>query len=262
MSRRERQGIALRKKLQIVTSTHSADFLDAVPREARVLIQTQGTGHGVRYEPTTRYAMGDLRGTPEAELVICCEDEFSASLIEGSLPGEVRRRSPVIPVGPKQNLPDGAEYHLRSGSQERLLLIWDGDVGEGEIRAWMTRLQRKDVLGPSVGWLRLPSTNTPETWAIGMLQSDVGIAALAEDLREPREEVLGRVADLRDLIDGHDLEWALGQRFRRRPEEMRAAIVRALNRAAEDDLSTVVGAVGAALAGELPRDPTIEYRMG
>ena len=254
----ELQKIALRKKLQIVTSTHSAEFLDAVPREARVLVQLQGAGHGVYYEPSTRYAMGDLRGVPTSELVICCEDEFAASLIEGSLPGEARRRSRVVPVGPKQNLPDYAAYHLRSGSGEPLLLVWDGDVHDGEIRSWMTRLRREGLLNARVGWFRLPSTNTPEEWAIGVLQSDAGSASLADDLREPREEVLGRVADLRDLADGHDLEWALGQRFRRRPEEMRGAIVRAVSRAADQELRPMVEAIISSLTGELPRDPTID----
>ena len=50
------------KKLQVIVSSHSEDFIDAVPRRARKLVQRMGRDHLVVDKPTTRLAVGDLSG--------------------------------------------------------------------------------------------------------------------------------------------------------------------------------------------------------
>lgn len=68
-------SVAKDKHLQIIVSTHSPDFLDSLPRAARILIRAADGHHDVVPGPTTRLAMGDLTGRAKAELFVYCEDE-------------------------------------------------------------------------------------------------------------------------------------------------------------------------------------------
>ena len=64
------QEIILKKKLQAIVSTHSPQFIDNVPREARLLIQRSGKEHTVIMQPTTRFALAYMAGQVDPELQI------------------------------------------------------------------------------------------------------------------------------------------------------------------------------------------------
>jgi predicted ATPase len=71
------QKIILKKKLQVIVSTHSEYFIDSVPQISRVLIQRASKEHIINKAPTTRFAMGIMTGRANPELKVYCEDYFA-----------------------------------------------------------------------------------------------------------------------------------------------------------------------------------------
>ena len=91
--------ICLQKHIQVICSTHSETFLDALPRQARLLMMRSGDEHSVIESPSTRFAMYEMTGVAQPELIIYCEDKIAAILIEEALSQELRLRVRIQHVG-------------------------------------------------------------------------------------------------------------------------------------------------------------------
>ena len=81
------------RKIQVICSTHSPEFLAAVPAQARVLLCRSHGGMDVRYEVTVEEATSDLIESPVTELVVCVEDRVARSLASELMPSHVRTRA-------------------------------------------------------------------------------------------------------------------------------------------------------------------------
>ncbi len=209
------QEIILDKKLQILVSTHSREFLDSIPRQARVLLQRGGTAHTVIQGPTTRFAMTDMRGIAESELNIYCEDEFAKALIEEALPGETLKRVMVIPVGAKSELCRQAKYHENSGHKAKQLLVWDGDVSDDCIQKWARSAEVKisqSVDGGHIPYCKLLGTVPPESWLIEALNCDEGYVLLSRGLKISEVAAVGHVDFLRSVPEPHNIFFELQER--------------------------------------------------
>ena len=168
----ELQDLAWRKKLQIIVSTHSEHFIDAVPREARILLERWDDVHNVTPRPTTRLAAGQMSGRARPEMLILCEDHAARLVIEQALPAATRRRVRVVPVGSDSELADQAAFHFIAGGGEHLLMMWDGDVNESEARRWLRAAARRSPsLADRASWTRLPGGAPPETFVLDLTRS-------------------------------------------------------------------------------------------
>jgi hypothetical protein len=199
------QEIIALKQLQVIVSTHSRDFVDAVPREARILIQAGQDEHALLYAPTTRFAMGQLSGRAEPEMCIYCEDAVAECIISRALSGEQRQRVKVQPVGDKAALAVQAISHVRAGDGMRHLVIWDGDVTENEVTGWLNRNRQH---GDKVCYWFLPGNIDPELMVVRALDSENGYSAVADEL-ELLSPATARqlVQDLAAVADPHDIPY-------------------------------------------------------
>jgi len=239
--------VALARSLQFVVSSHSYDFIDSVPRQARVLLervqQDAGPSLHLTYAPTTRLAMGELVGGPHPEATIYCEDDFARQLIIHALPETILRRVHVVPVGSESQLVPSARFHAKAGAPGKALLVWDGDTRDGLINGWFERDE------PRVPWTRLPGASAPERWVAGMLSSEAGADVLARYVNADPDRVRAAMEQLRELDDPHDLAWRFGTEFCRGPEEARTILLLAVKDVAWDDLAGVRDAVTHVLDG-------------
>ena len=184
------QEITLKKKLQVIVSTHSSHFIDNVPREARVLVQRAGKEHTVIAQPTTRFALGHMAEQAVPELHVYCEDNFAALLIEQALPSNLRERTHIVPVGPKTEIAKQAAFHYRAGFEHHMLLIWDGEVPRDEVCQYLK--QAKDSFKEAAGskgsfsqrlnWGFLPGQDPPERWGLSVLDCQEGHELLGHEL--------------------------------------------------------------------------------
>ena len=201
--------IIAQKHLQIIVSSHSREFVDAVPREARILIQPGNDEHAVIYSPTTRFAMGELSGNFEPELCIYCEDDVAEHIIHRSLDGTQRRRVNIQPIGTKSALAVQAISHLRAGIGIRHLVIWDGDVTDAEVHGWIgTNTQQNE----NVSFCFLPTNQPPERWIAEMLDCQEGYQAVTQEFELPSTaDAMQLVQRLASLVEHHEIPFIAGQ---------------------------------------------------
>lgn len=192
--------LARERQLQIVGSTHSHHVLDFVPREARVLVLREGGRHRLLPSPSTQLALSEMAEVAGRELLVICEDEFAARLITHALPKAVRRRVDIRSCGSKSELMGHARSYARLVDHGRCIVVWDGDVSNGEaegfVRAAALRLPSDEIDG-RISWTRLPGDDCPEKWALeaGLRGLDVIRRCFGLDSVDEAESLLRRCED-------------------------------------------------------------------
>lgn len=173
------QEIIHEKKLQVIASTHSDYFIDSVPRQSRILIQREGDEREVRYEPTTRFAMGIMSGRADPELNVYCEDNVAAVVIGEALLGNLLKRTNIIPIGSNSQLVPQAAFHLKARLGQHILIIWDGEVSQRDAEGWIKTEKRNTPGIYSINWEKLnwtfiPGDIPPDKWIIEELNCEQG----------------------------------------------------------------------------------------
>lgn len=175
--------IALKKRLQIIISSHSEQFVDALPRQARIMLRRNDDSHTAMPSPSTGFVFANLSGQAVPELIVYCEDVFAKKLIESSLSFDIRSRVKVIPVGDKNALAIQGECHVRDGNRPPCVVVFDGDVTDAEAER-MVRNANGRLQGASVNWLKLPGSEAPEIHVVNqIIQSEAAMQALSNELR-------------------------------------------------------------------------------
>jgi len=246
------QLVALKKKLQIVVSTHSAEFLDAVPRVARVLIKSVGGEHHVTHEPSTRFAMGEMTGVVRPEVYVYCEDRFAKDVIESCLPNAIRRRVKVIPVGSNAELSKQVRYHRTVNLGSKLAVVWDGEVEPSEAKQWCKtdRVYCEGAAAPDFSHAFLPGSCPPERWIVRELDCEEGHNALAKELNGGAFEAAEYIARLKAVAKHHDIVYELRtQAGLSSDTEARGCLIRAVKALTGDPLKAVRRVIIAELIG-------------
>ncbi|MBF6620634.1 MAG: ATP-binding protein [Patulibacter sp.] len=250
------QEIALERKLQIVVTTHSQHFLDALPRVARVMLQRVGTVHESINGPTTRFAMGAMAGLPNPELNVYCEDVFARSLIGHALDADLRNRVQITDVGSNSELAQQARFHQRANLGQRVLIAWDGDVSDADGAGWLKAAKghSKPLDLNQTNWLRLPGGKAPERWVLEELDCQSGWETLAGELTMTESDAAGHISSLKTVTEPHRIVHELAQRTNLQHDESRGALLRALARLPEKPLESITNAISTVLANESHQD--------
>lgn len=159
--------IARKRQLQIICTSHSASFIDGLPRESRILVRRRPAGHSCITGVTTRTALSDLSGTATPELRVVCEDELARQILEVSLPQSIRRRIQIIPVGSSSALATAARTLSQENDQAPILIVWDSDVSDKDIRSSCSKadFSSSGAVG-RMEWNRLPGLFDEEGLAL------------------------------------------------------------------------------------------------
>lgn len=162
-------NMALERSLQVICSTHSEAFLDALPKRSRLLIRRAGENHEAVEAPTTQFAVHEMSGELRPELFIYCEDDFAADLIEACLDANQRRRIRIVPIGGDRAVVRQIVAHERGRLRPRAMAILDGDIGQPDIETMVRGEAGADEeLAPTI--TQLPGgALPPERWALSEL---------------------------------------------------------------------------------------------
>lgn len=246
------QEIAQSKGLQLIVSTHSFDFLDQVPRVARILLQRGGGEHMLMYEPSARYAMGEMTGAWNPELLIACEDDFAAAILNLAMTGHANRRCRVVPIGSSSTLGQFANFHVLLGGQQ-LLLAWDGDIRDPDIFRMAAPLEGNT----RVSWIRLPGELPPEKWAQGVISLPAAIESLADRFKEAPDLMRRCILECGLIADHHGLIYELSRSLSRPTQDVAAGVMDAIRLVAGDELRRIEQQIDAILAGGTVREPAL-----
>ncbi|WP_243375050.1 AAA family ATPase [Microvirga solisilvae] len=218
------------RRIQIVCTTHSETVLDTLPRQARVLLRRSGTSHEAIREVSTRFAIHDMAGDLQPELLIYTEDQLASVLVEEALPGSQRARIRIADVGSNATLARQAVSHLRSGNALTALSVFDGDCRPGDVQSWIgaERAERGN-LNPN--WIILPGDGTPpEPWLLEQFGTDEYLTELATELNCSEAAALAHVQAMKVQLDAHDSCYELSRRTGLQPDDCRRRIVRSVVR--------------------------------
>lgn len=159
--------IALNKKLQIICSSHSFDFIDSLPRQARILIEAHHASHKVTPNCTSRYALGHISDKPMPELKIYCEDYFAEKLVNAVLLGPIRESIEVISIGDKATVVKQVVAHYRGQYKGNCIAILDGDVSKNEVCSWIKKdlgCDKNVESCKNCNFIIMPDNKRPEAW--------------------------------------------------------------------------------------------------
>jgi hypothetical protein len=219
----------LEKKVQIVCTTHSEVVIDAVPRRARVLLRRNGAEHEALDSVSTRFAVHEMTGRLQPELMVYTEDTFAGLMVEESLAGPQRARISVRDVGNNLTLARQAVAHLRMSPQLRALSAFDGDCTEAQVNRWIADECAERDLRPE--WLILPGGGLPpERWLVRELAAEAYRDALARELNCTPAAATGHIQAMQVQLNHHDCGYVLAQRTGLEPAAARRAAVRAAAR--------------------------------
>ena len=203
--------IVLRKKQQIIFTTHSADVIDSLPRLGRVLLQRIDSQHQLIASPTTRFAMSDMTGTDSPEATVYVEDNFSAALVSGCLPSDIRRRITVIPIGSATQVATQLGAHQRGSLPGPVKCIFDGDCSDNDIKQWL-RGENLDI--DYTSFACLPGCGLPpERWVLRELSKEPYLLKFAERIGLNKLESKAEIQRLLALPDHHDVPYELAIRL-------------------------------------------------
>ena len=202
--------LCLSRQLQIICSTHSEPFLDALPRRARILLRKPGDNHEALESPSTRFAVYEMAGQIQPELTIYCEDLFAKLLIEEALPHDDKVRCSVREVGDWATVIRQGVSHIRSGYEMRAVCVLDGDCSATELEKRVaSESGSREELRPE--WILLPGELAPEKWIAGQLRLSTYRNRFAEQLNCS----IGQANELIDAVhaelDHHNLGHRLQQ---------------------------------------------------
>ena len=202
--------LCLTRHMQVVCSTHSEPFLDALPRQARILLRKLGDEHEALESPSTRFAVYEMAGQVQPELTIYCEDMCARLLIEEALPHDVRVRCSVREVGDRNTVIRQGVSHLRSGYEMRVICVLDGDCSEAEIESAVDSESRSQERHRP-DWLRLPGELAPERWIAEQLRLDTYRNRFAEQFDCSIGRANDLIASVHTELDHHNIGYRLNQ---------------------------------------------------
>ena len=119
--------IACNRKLQILITTHSPDFLRCCPKESLIQAERAESIITFTHMPHVENAIRCLSGKSSVNLYVLCEDEESASLIELCVPKKFRHIVHIKGYGSKSELISKAKA-VQMATDQKVLIIWDGDT--------------------------------------------------------------------------------------------------------------------------------------
>lgn len=161
----ELQRLSLRKKLQIIVTTHSLAVLNSVPAEGRIILER--TENNVVRCPNYRDIIQKaFYGKSNDKLSILCEDSVSEGLIRGifdNLNTELDLQHRDIDIS-RDTGKDEFPLHAKALAQFRLIdnfiFVLDGDARDTEIK--IREAVKPSGQIPTI--LFLPTNQAPELW--------------------------------------------------------------------------------------------------
>jgi ABC-type thiamine transport system ATPase subunit len=204
--------ICREKKVQIICSTHSETFLDALPRQGRLLLSKDHGNNGVVEAPSTRFAIYEMKGQIQPELTIYCEDGVAAVLIEEAIAYEDRCRLRIVDVGSNVTVIRQAVSHLRGGFPGQCLCILDGDCTAPQIEGWIVS-ERGANAAIAPLYEILPGNNLPpERWVLEQLAFEDYRNQFAEQLGCARDQASEHANAMRVDLNHHNASYTLSRR--------------------------------------------------
>jgi hypothetical protein len=238
------------KSLQIVLSARSPEFIDALPRQFRALVEFDGSHHHVEDNVPMGQILRAIGASAPPDTLIFCEDEIAETIIQQSVSGDLRRRMKIIRAGTKANLAPFAYSHHRSGWGYKIVMVWDGDVADTDIKKWLKSLNLTRDEQRVLSRVRLPGPQPPERWLVEQLAQHDGAALLADELGEDVRQAKMMLNGLIAMAKHHDIFHELAPQTGLDKLRVLSSAIRATRRLDHHPLAQLSDQLARVVAGE------------
>lgn len=238
------------RSFQIILSTRSPEFIDALPRSFRTLIEFDGRDHYVDDEVSMREILPKISALTPTDLLVFCEDEVAEAIIRQTVDGDTRRRMKIVKGGAHSMLAQFAYSNYRTDWGYKILIVWDGDVRDAEVTKWLRSLNMTEEEQLALSRVQLPGPEPPERWLIAQLVDHDGADLLARELGEGVREVKMMLNALAATAEHHNIFYELANRARLDQTRVMDSVVRATMNLPHRPLAQLTEQIQRVAAGE------------
>jgi len=166
------KAIALKRRLQIIFTTHSDIIFGCVPDDARVYMENINSKTIINTGISPEYAFGKLSSENSQELDVMVEDSVAAKLLSSILPSNIRSRLQIEIIGSASSLSRQMGAIFQRGTKRKTLAIFDGDqrkLSKNNLNCAHSMLEKdneKFTEWFSENIAYLPGDEWPEKWII------------------------------------------------------------------------------------------------
>lgn len=209
--------IAEEKRMQIIISSHSSDFIDSLPRCARILIERFGANTQIIPSPSTSYAINQIGKNIYAELQIICEDRIADKIITASLNSSLRKRVHISCIGSSSTLALAERAIKKANPKTKTLIVWDGDVSNDKARKFIQQAYSDDGKASNQhepNYIFLHKNGTPENNIVDEIQhSEESLAFLSDKLGTNIDQTKSIIANIKASSNykHHDYAYRIAQ---------------------------------------------------
>jgi predicted ATPase len=162
------------RHVQIVCTTHSPRIISALPPEARIHLERQGSSTKIIPDISADYAAGLMSGISQAELDVFCEDDIAKDILSLALTNDLRSRIRILPIGSAAAVARHLAAKYKENSTIPVCGFLDGDKGLDKreyVKLFLKSLEKVTDQDEATLWVEnrlafLPGNTWPERWVI------------------------------------------------------------------------------------------------
>lgn len=168
----ELKKICLKRKVQVICTTHSKEIFSSLPVDARKFIELNGGITTITEGLSPDYAMSKLGALEVKELDVLVEDGVARDILSLALPTNIRQRVNIIAIGSATALSGQLASSYLRDKDSHLVIVFDGD--QRRLESDNLKHAKKLVENPGEDfycWIRkrisyLPGETWPEAWLL------------------------------------------------------------------------------------------------
>ncbi|MEG6132301.1 ATP-dependent nuclease [Enterobacter kobei] len=209
--------ICLKRKLQIIFTTHSEIVFGQVPEDARIFIETVNGKTVVNNGISPEYAFSKMSSENSEELFIFVEDNVAFALISNMLPANIRSRVQIEIIGSAGAISRQLGALFQRKKRAKVLAIYDGDQKRFHTVNYNTAKSQMDNSDANFNvWFDasvayLPGDEWPEKWLMTKsIQYLENLAVLTKTDSEFLRDKLIRARNAGKHKELYDLSLGLG----------------------------------------------------
>ena len=119
--------ICIKRKIQIICTTHSRDIFSQLPDDARIFVERIGGKSMISHAISPDFAFSKLSAENSLEICLMVEDNVAKALLQAILPSNIRSRINIEVIGSSAALSRQLSSNYIRGKKENIVIIYDGD---------------------------------------------------------------------------------------------------------------------------------------
>ena len=243
----ELKKVCLKRKFQIICTTHSKEIFSQLPGDARMYLDRYKNETTVLKGISPEYAFSKLSAENSREISIFVEDKVAYAILMAVMDSSLRSRVTVEHIGSAGLLSRqlAASYNRSTG--ERILIIFDGDQksNDKKIRAYCYEMSEAADKDQFMEWCEehmsfMPGKTWPEAWLIQGCMEDAQTLA---DLLTIDEDELMQILEDGLRAGKHNEFYEIGSQVGLAEEEVLSRIVLSIKQTHSDEFDEIIDVV-------------------